>query len=150
MGSARRAGAARRKSGTRQWHALLPWHEPERQGVTSGWWGWFPNIPRNPVGRACWVLLVGTVAAGFLALLIVLLGAALNGSVLAGPQASGILGFVLSLALLALGFLIFTWHLIAGIALAQTERREARLLRAQLLDAEQRVRAARARLRGRP
>lgn len=127
---------------------LLPWHEPERQQVTHGWWGWFPNIPRNGFGRAVWVLGVAAVALGFGALAIACLAAFLDGVGAGRPLASLLLLGAFSFAIMPFGCLLFLWHLLAGLALARREDAEAAADEAEAELARVRVREARRRLMG--
>ncbi len=127
-----------------RWLALLPWHEPTRQAATSGWWGWFPNIPRNWFGRFCWVLAVGAVSLGFGALAVVLLVNVFS----RGDAASSVLGLLLGFVVLPAGCLLFAWHLVNGIALARREDSRKRALQADVSSAAARVEEARRRARG--
>lgn len=127
---------------------LLPWREPERQQVTHGWWGWFPNIPRNGFGRIVWVLGVAAVALGFGALAIVCLAAFLDGVGAGLPLASLLLLGAFSLAIMPFGCLLFLWHLLAGLALARREDAEAEAESNEAELARARVREARRRLMG--
>ena len=127
---------------------LLPWREPERQQVTHGWWGWFPNIPRNGFGRIVWVLGVAAVALGFGALAIVCLAAFLDGVGAGLPLASLLLLGAFSFAIMPFGCLLFLWHLLAGLALARREDAEADAESNEAELARARVREARRRLMG--
>ncbi len=127
---------------------LLPWREPERQQVTHGWWGWFPNIPRNGFGRIVWVLGVAAVALGFGALAIVCLAAFLDGVGAGLPLASLLLLGAFSFAIMPFGCLLFLWHLLAGLALARREDAEAEAESNEAEVARARVREARRRLMG--
>ena len=127
-----------------KWLALLPWHQPTRQAVTGGWWGWFPNIPRSWFGRVCWVLVVGVVSLGFGALAVALMVDVFSH----GEAVSSVLSLLLGFVLLPAGCLLFAWHLVNGIALARSEDSRKRALRAEVASAAARVEEARRRTRG--
>ena len=127
-----------------RWLALLPWHEPTRQAATRGWWGWFPNIPRNWFGRFCWVLVVGAVSLMLGALAVVLLVSVFS----RGEAASSVLSLLLGFVVLPAGCLLFAWHLVNGIALARREDSRRRALQADVASAAARVEEARRRARG--
>lgn len=122
---------------------LLPWHEPRRQAVTTGWWGWFPNIPRRRFGRLCWVTVVASLSCAFAVLALLLLVSAFTGQLGGGSWWGIALAFVLCL----FGCLLFAWHLIAGIALAQLEDARLRELREEAARAAEQVEQARRRLK---
>lgn len=127
-----------------KWLALLPWHEPTRQAATIGWWGWFPNIPRNWFGRVCWVLAVGAVSLGFGALAVALLVDVFS----RGEAASSVLSLLFGCVVLPAGSLLFAWHLVNGIALARREGSRKRTLQTEVAGAAARVEEARRRARG--
>ncbi len=122
---------------------FLPWHEPTRQAVTTGWWGWFPNIPRNRFGRCCWILAVGGVSGLFGTLAVLLLLGAFSEERIGSSEWWGL---ALAVALFALGSLLFAWHLIHGIALARAEDAHLRALRDEAARSAERVERARRRL----
>ena len=124
---------------------FLPWHEPKRQAVTTGWWGWFPSIPRNTVGRVCWVLIVGGISVLFGWLTVVLWANAAA----ANPIEPGWLNLLFGVVLLPARCLSFVWSLIEGIALARAEGTELRELRTEARQAAARVEEARRRVSGR-
>lgn len=126
------------------WRTLLPWHNPVRQAVTTGSWGWFPNIPRNCVGRVVWLLSVGSVTIAFGALAAVMMTGMISECQEVAPVWSGILFFALAL----FGCLLFAWHLLNGVALARIEDARLRELREELAQTSQRVEAARRRMLG--
>lgn len=125
-----------------RWRNFLPWREPERQAVTTGTWGWFPNIPRNWFGRVVWLLLVGGVSVAFGVFATVILIGLISRSYEGVSLGGGILAF----ALVVSGCLIFAWHLLNGIALARAEHMRLRELRAEAAQVSDRVEAARRRI----
>lgn len=126
------------------WRKLLPWHEPKRQAVTYGWWGWFPNIPRNWFGKVLWLLFVGgaSVAFGVLATVMMV------GMVSQNQEDASFWGGILIFVLLLLGCLLFAWHLLNGIAQARLEHARHRELREELAQTRLRVEHARRRILG--
>ncbi|NLA64530.1 MAG: hypothetical protein GX862_01060 [Leucobacter sp.] len=127
--------------------SFLPWRNPTRQPVTTGWWGWFPNIPRRAFGRVIWVLIVGGVSLGFLVMAIVSITALFRAS---EAQQGGVWSWLLTAlfggVLMPAGCLVFAWHLLSGLALARKEDREAAAVALELQQSEAQVSEARARL----
>lgn len=120
--------------------------EPGRQGNTMGWWGWFPNIPRNLFGRVCWLAIVGAVTAGFL-LLAVIMGWNLVSALLDGGVDTSVVLTVVMIVLCLVGTLVFGNELYRGAQQARIDDLRKRALKACAQRAEATVQEARHRLK---